>query len=130
MMTTESTSYAIAPQAYYRSMLAQGKFVLQRCVKTQRAFFYPRVLSPYAGGEALEWFEASGEGVVYSSTVIRRKADKGGDYNVALIDLTEGARLMSRVDGVAPSDVKIGMRVKAEIQRQENGEMLLVFRVL
>lgn len=128
MMNIDS-SYQLPPQAYYRSMLAQGKFVLQRGVTTRRAVFYPRVLSPYDSTEALEWFTASGEGIVYSSTVIRRKADKGGDYNVALIDLAEGARLMSRVEGVAPSQVQIGMRVKAEIQRQENGEMLLIFRV-
>ena len=47
--------------------------------------------------------------------VVRRKADKGGDYNVALIDLKEGARMMSRVEGVAPTEVKIGMAVSAHI---------------
>jgi uncharacterized OB-fold protein len=52
---------------------------------------------------------------VYSTTVVRRKADDGGDYNVCLVDLAEGVRMMSRVVSVAPQDVRIGMRVTARI---------------
>ena len=47
-------------------------------------------------------------------------------YNVALIDLAEGVRLMSRVEGVAPEDVRIGMPVQAKIVR-DNERPLLVF---
>ena len=32
--------------------------------------------------------------------------------NLALVDLDEGFRMMSRVEGVAPEDVAIGMRVR------------------
>ena len=37
---------------------------------------------------------------------------KGEPYNVALIDMDEGYRMMSRVEDIAPTEVKIGMRVK------------------
>ena len=50
----------------------------------------------------------------------------GGDYNVALVDLKEGVRLMSRVEGVPPEAVRIGMSVRARIA-SENGQGLLVF---
>jgi hypothetical protein len=39
---------------------------------------------------------------VYAVTTVRRKADAGGDYNVSLIDLDEGVRLMSRVANRRP----------------------------
>ena len=64
--------------------------------------------------------------MVYSTTVVRRKPEAGGDYNVALVDLKEGVRLMSRVEGVPPEAVRIGMSVRARIA-SENGQGLLVF---
>jgi uncharacterized OB-fold protein len=69
----------------------------------------------------------SGTGTVYSTTVMRRKAEAGGDYNVALIDLQEGPRLMSRVEGVAPQDVKIGMAVTARIASGGDEGHFIVF---
>jgi uncharacterized OB-fold protein len=47
--------------------------------------------------------------------VVRQKPEKGGDYNVALIELDEGPRMMSRVMDVDPDKVKIGMKVSAHI---------------
>ncbi len=69
----------------------------------------------------------AGTGTVYSYTTISRKAEAGGDYNVALIDLDEGVRMMSRVEGIAPEQGQIGMRVKAQVI-QHNGKGLVVFQ--
>jgi uncharacterized OB-fold protein len=52
---------------------------------------------------------------VYSVSIVRRKPEDGGDYNVVLVDLAEGVRLLSRVDGIANEAVKIGMRVHVEV---------------
>ena len=46
---------------------------------------------------------------------VRRKPADGGDYNVSLVDLDEGPRLMSRVDNLKPDEVKIGQRVSARV---------------
>jgi uncharacterized OB-fold protein len=62
---------------------------------------------------------------VYSTTVIRQKPPTPS-YNLALVDLAEGPRMMSRVEGVPPEQVRIGMRVSAKIIR-ENDVPLLVF---
>ena len=67
-----------------------------------------------------------GTGTVYSVTTVRRKADAGGDYNVSLIDLDEGVRLMSRVAQLSPDQVKIGQRVKARVQVTD-GKGMVVF---
>ena len=63
---------------------------------------------------------------MYSTTTISRKPDAGGNYNVALIDLDEGVRLMSRVQGIAPEAVQIGQRVQAKVI-QKDGKGLVVF---
>jgi uncharacterized OB-fold protein len=46
---------------------------------------------------------------------VYRKPEQGGDYNVCLVDLQEGVRMMSQVREVAPGRVRIGMRVTARI---------------
>ena len=105
------------PEHTYKEKLAQGRFELQKCGGCGRHVFYPRVLCPHCGADKLDWVAASGAGTVYSTTVVRRKPDAGGDYNVVLVDLAEGPRMMSRVEGIEPDAVRIGMRVKARIAR-------------
>lgn len=114
------------PLATWRDHLAAGRFMLQKCTGCSRHIFYPRVLCPHCAGTALEWVECKGMGTVYSTTVVARRAEQGGPYNVALVDLDEGVRLMSRVDGMPPERVAIGLRVRHAIV-EENGEPLLVF---
>jgi uncharacterized OB-fold protein len=116
----------LKPEQQYLEFLAQGKFMLQRSRSTGRFIFYPRAAEPLTGSTDLEWIEASGRGTVYSTTVVRRKADAGGDYNVVLVDLQEGPRMMSRVAGLPPGEVRIGMRVQARIVR-EDGQSIVVF---
>ena len=103
------------PEQTYKDKLAQGAFEIQKCAGCGQHVFYPRVVCPHCGAEKLGWVKASGSGTVYSTTVVRRKPEAGGDYNVALIDLAEGPRMMSRVVGVEPTAVKIGMKVRARI---------------
>lgn len=98
--------------------------MLPRELSSERCFFPPRVASPQRG-EAWEWVEASGRGTVYSTSVVRPKPPEAA-YNVVLIDLDEGPRLMSRVEGVAPEQVVIGMRVVARIERG-GAEPVLLF---
>jgi uncharacterized OB-fold protein len=116
---------AIQPEAQYEAFLAAGRFMLLRSRESGRCFWFPRVVEPGTGSTDLEWVEASGDGTVYSTTVIRQKPPTPS-YNLALIDLAEGPRMMSRVEGVPPEDVRIGMRVRARVVR-EGEQPLLVF---
>lgn len=100
--------------------------MLPRSRETGRIFWYPRVAEPGTGSTDLEWVEASGEATVYSTTVIRQKPPTP-DYNLALVDLAEGPRMMSRVEGVAPGEVRIGMRVRAQVIK-EGDVSLVVFK--
>ena len=46
---------------------------------------------------------------------------------MALVELAEGPRMMSRVEGLAPDQVQIGMAVAAEVA-MHNGKGLVVFK--
>ena len=118
----------MGPEAEFRAFLADGKFMLQRSASTRKYVFYPRPFVPVSGETDLEWVEAGGEGTVYSTTVNRRSPEKGGTFNVALIDMKEGVRMLSRVVGIAPEDVAIGMKVRAKIE-DLNGSPAVVWEV-
>lgn len=111
-------------EAAYQKQLDEGRFMIQRCQDCSRHVFYPRELCPHCGSPALQWVAPTGAGTVHAVTVVRRKPDAGGDYNVTLVDLDEGVRMMSRVEGEEP--VRIGERVYARVQRKE-GRAMVVF---
>lgn len=67
------------------------------------AVFRPRA------GAGDRWAVSDGRGTVYATTTVRQQ--DGAPYDVSLIDLDEGFRMMSRVVGVAPEEVRIGARV-------------------
>ena len=113
------------PEQEYFEHVAAGRFMIQKSRSTGGHVFYPRVAEPATGATDLEWTAACGRGTVYSTTAIRQKPPTP-NYNLALIDLEEGPRMMSRVDGIAPEAVRIGMPVIARIVR-EGDQALVVF---
>lgn len=116
------------PDAEFRAFLVEGRFMIQRSRGDGAHVFYPRAIAPGTGTRDLEWVQASGRGVVYSTTVVRKKPPEPS-YNVALIDLAEGPRMMSRVEGLDPAAVVIGMAVQARIIDQD-GEPVVVFDIV
>ena len=109
------------PEAEYRAYLQAGRFMIQRSRSTGMHNFYPRIAIPGTGEQDLEWVAASGLATVYAITVNRTR---DGAYNLALVDLDEGPRMMTRIDGV--ETVPIGARVRARII-EADGAPLVVF---
>lgn len=121
-MSTDPRFDGPGPDDTWHSALAEGRFMIQLCRACDACRFPPAVVCATCGSSELAWEEASGEGVVYSTTTVR---EREGSYNVALIDLQEGARLMSRVETIDPAAVRIGMRVAARVVLEP--EPVLVF---
>ncbi|PCH66979.1 MAG: DNA-binding protein [Rhodobacteraceae bacterium] len=101
----------MGPDATFREGLERGEIRLQKCRSCGQSVFFPRVACPNCHGIDLDWQQVSGKGEVYTTTTVRRKPERGGDYNVCMVELAEGARMMSRVTGFAPDLVAIGMAV-------------------
>lgn len=98
--------------------------MLLRSRGSGRCFFHPRVAEPGTGATDLEWVAASGYGEVYSTTVIRQKPPTP-HYNLAIVQLEEGPRMMSRVEGISPEGVRIGMKVRACVISAEGGPLVV-----
>ncbi len=113
------------PLRIYETALGKGQFILQQCQDCKQTIFYPRILCNHCGSSSLIWVDAIGRGTVYSTSVVRLKPEQGDSYNVALIDLEEGPRMMSRVVNIKPEQVKIGMRVEAVVAEIDGKPALL-----
>ncbi|MEQ3679906.1 OB-fold domain-containing protein [Pseudophaeobacter sp.] len=105
-----------SPESTYRAALKSGRFQIQNCSACTSHIFPPRITCPACGASDLHWQPAKGSGTVYSCTIVNRKAEQGGPYNVVIVDLDEGVRMMSHVTGFGSEEVPLDTRVSAKIE--------------
>ena len=108
--------------------LREHKLTAQRCNACGKFFTYPPQGScPHCLSPDFTWVDLSGNGKVYSFVTYHRAwhpayQDKV-PYNVSLVDLAEGPRLITNVVDCPPDQVKIGMNV--EVVYEDNEEFTL-----
>jgi uncharacterized OB-fold protein len=88
--------------------MKEGKFLIRRCTGCGKAHWYPRALCPFCFGDT-EWVEASGEGVIYSYSVMRRAPEP---YAIAYVTLAEGPTMLTNLVGCDFDALRIGQAVK------------------
>lgn len=97
-----------------------GKLMLPRCKSCDKVHFYPRTICPFCHSTDIEWFEASGEGSLYTFAVQNRGSGGWGDdgpFVTAYIDLKEGDRIFTVLRGVdpdKPEEITIGAKCQIE----------------
>jgi len=111
---------SISPLTTYIEHLKKGELAYQFSPDANKPVFYPRVICPYTGHDNLQWRTSKGMGTVHATTAVFPQ--QGEPYNVALIDVDEGFRMMSRVEDIPARDVRIGMRVKFRVHQAEGDE--------
>ena len=116
---------AKGPDQTFQRALANKEILLPKCDDCGAFHFFPRVLCPHCHGTAISWIPSNGKGRVHTTTVVRRKPEHGGDYNVCMVELEEGVRMMSRVEGIAPGEVVIDMAVTAFVGEAEGAPVVL-----
>ena len=92
------------------------QLLIQKCRECGSYRFYPRSICPHCLSYEVDWVESSGRGQIYSFTVSyrARSAEFRADvpYNLAIVELEEGVRLMSNIVECKNTDLKIGMPVE------------------
>jgi hypothetical protein len=111
---------AESPLAAYIAHLKRGELGYQFSPSLGQTVFYPRVIAPKTGAADLEWRVSKGLGTVHATTVVHPQ--QGAPYNVCLVDVDEGFRMMSRVEDIPPAEVKIGLRVKFRVHTPDGDE--------
>tara|TARA_B100000700_G_C14883178_1_gene779078 strand:+ start:94 stop:489 length:396 start_codon:yes stop_codon:yes gene_type:complete len=98
------------------------------CGSCDKSFFSPQVLCPNCQSDTWEYQKSSGEGTIYSYTVVHRPPDDSfpNPLIIADIELDEGWRMFSWIVKCDPNEFDIGSKVKAHFQNFA-GTMLPVF---
>jgi len=104
----------------------RGELLIQRCASCGSYQFYPRVLCTRCWSEDLGWVQAIGSGRIWTFTVVRMPGHAAWapdvPYVIALIELDEGPRMMSRVVDSDPREVRVGQRVRVNFRRLSPSE--------
>jgi len=88
----------------------EGKFLIQRDKTNGQLYWWPRSMSPLSHSFDTEWEEHSGEGTIYSWTVMRKSPT--GPFALGYLELDDGPRVYVRFrDGVIDG-LEIGKRAK------------------
>ncbi len=116
----------------YHEGLARKQLLLPWCKSCGRCHFYPRSACPHCWGAEYEWRPAAGTGSIHSFTVVRANPPSAFaallPYAIAIVDLDEGVRLMTRLVGDLGL-VAIGDKVQVEFG-QHDGVNVPLFRRL
>jgi uncharacterized OB-fold protein len=103
--------------------MREGKFMIRRCTACGRSHWYPRALCPFCFGET-EWVAASGEGVIYSYSVMRRAPEP---YAIAYVTLAEGPTMLTNMVGCDFDALCIGRKVRLAPTPTEGGPPVPTF---
>nr|WP_170306037.1 Zn-ribbon domain-containing OB-fold protein [Mycolicibacter kumamotonensis] len=110
----------------------QRRLVAPQCGDCGTFRLPPTPFCPNCRSKVVNWIELAGEATVYSFAVVHGFPGMPDLTLVAaVVDLPDapGARLVSNVVDVAPTDVSIGMRLRVDFAPISDGWMLPIFRV-
>jgi uncharacterized protein len=116
--------------AFFFEGAKRGELLIQRCQSCGTLRHPPRPGCPKC--RSLEWdtVASTGRGTVFSFVVVHYPQVAAFDYPlpVVLIELEEGTRLVSNIEGVEPADIQIGMPVEAVFRTYGDDLTLPVFK--
>ncbi|MEO0206012.1 MAG: Zn-ribbon domain-containing OB-fold protein [candidate division WOR-3 bacterium] len=110
---------------YTREMPQRYRLEAAKCKKCGKIFFPPRLICSNCKSREFEKIKLSEEGKIVTYTTIRVAPEQFNTqvpYNVAIIELKDGVRLMAQVVDCKPEDMGIGKPVKLVFRKvQEEG---------
>ena len=127
-MTVKERKIA-APTVYpetrvYWEAAAQGKLMIKRCAACGEYHHYPRSICPFCFSDKTEWREASGQGVIYTYSVMRRLEIP---YAIAYVTLEEGVSMMTNIVDCDLDAIRIGQKVRVVFRPSDGGTPVPMF---
>ncbi|MBV9832912.1 MAG: Zn-ribbon domain-containing OB-fold protein [Alphaproteobacteria bacterium] len=108
----------------YWAAAKEGKLLVKKCNGCGKTHHYPRSLCPYCFSDKTVWTTASGKGVIYSYSVMRRAPIP---YALAYVTLAEGTTMMTNMVDCDFDKLKCGQPVKVVFKPTDGGGALACF---
>jgi uncharacterized OB-fold protein len=102
-----------------------GKLMIKSCRSCGKAHMYPRAQCPHCRSLDTEWVEASGNGEIYSWTVMRRAAPP---FAIAYVTLEEDVTMFTSIVDCDLDALSVGDKVVVAFETKEDGLIVPVFK--
>jgi uncharacterized OB-fold protein len=106
--------------APYWDAARQGRLLIAECGACGRVHHYPRPFCPHCWSDDVRPVHATGAGTLYTySTVYANDLPPFRDrlpYVAAIVELAEGPRVMTTIEGAGPDGLRVGMAVTASFR--------------
>jgi uncharacterized OB-fold protein len=107
------------------SAARDGRFVVPTCTACGKAHWYPRAVCPFCGSETIDWRAASGQGSIYTFSVMRRAKEP---YAIAYVTLAEGPTMMTNIVDCDFDALRVGLPVAVVFKATEDGPPVPMFK--
>jgi uncharacterized OB-fold protein len=101
----------------YWEAARHGRLLIAKCAACGKVHHYPRPFCPHCWSEDVHPVQASGVGTLYTySTVYVNDLAPFRErlpYIAAIVELAEGPRLMTTIEGAEPEELRVDMLVTA-----------------
>jgi uncharacterized OB-fold protein len=111
--------------AAWWAAIQQQRLTVAHCVDCGHVHHYPRAICPYCFSGNVELIPASGEGVIYSVSAMRRGVPV--PYAIAYVELDEGVTMLTHIIDAPLDDIRIGQRVAVRFRPSESGQLVPMF---
>ncbi len=110
----------------------EGTFLVRKCNACHEYHYYPRPFCPKCWSDDVEWAPASGRASLYTYSVVHANDlppwPERVPYVAAVVDLEEGPRVMTNIEGVDFDDITIGMPLVVDFKPLDDEITIPVFR--
>lgn len=110
----------------------EGRFLVRHCNACGRDHSYPRPFCPFCWSDDVAWKQASGRATLYTFSVVRQNDlppfPERVPYVAAIVELEEGPRVMTNLEGVELDAIEIGMDLEVDFRPISDDVTIPVFR--
>ena len=103
---------------------ALGKLMIGKCDACGKPHYYPRALCPFCFSNRTELQQVSGNGVIYTYSVMRRAPIP---YAIGYVTLAEGPTIMTNIVDCDLDQLRIGQAVRLVFKKSEGGPPVPMF---
>jgi len=118
----------------YWEGLRNHQLVIQRCLVCKAFRHHPRPMCPECHSLEFEWAPVSGRGTVYTFAIVTQGLHPHWvdqtPYNVVLVELEEGVRIVSNLVDCPNESIQIGMPVTVTFEDVSDEISLPLFKPL
>src|SRR4029078_11638061 len=110
----------------------EGRFLVRHCNTCGEDHFYPRPFCPKCWSDDVEWKAATGRGPLHTYSIAHQNAvppfNERVPYVAAVVELEEGPRVMTNIEGTPFDELRVGMPVTGGFKALHADSTRAIFR--